>query len=41
MTPEQTALIERIRSLITDDEQLSSWVEIAMDYNRAVTGGHP
>ncbi|WP_375001948.1 TfoX/Sxy family protein [Aeromicrobium sp. CTD01-1L150] len=26
---------------ISDDEQLSSWLGIAMEYNRAVTGGHP
>ncbi len=26
---------------IRDDEQLSSWIRIAMEYNRAVTGEHP
>lgn len=31
--------IEVAADSIRDDEQLSSWVEIAMDYNRVVTGG--
>lgn len=26
---------------VSDDEQLSAWIAKAMDYNRAVTGGHP
>ncbi|MDO5094655.1 MAG: TfoX/Sxy family protein [Propionibacteriaceae bacterium] len=26
---------------IRDNKQLAAWIEIAMDYNRAVTGGHP
>lgn len=31
--------IEVDAQTIGDDEQLSSWVEVAMDYNRVVTGG--
>lgn len=26
---------------ISDDDHLASWIRIAMDYNRAVTSGHP
>lgn len=33
--------IEVAADAIRDDEQLSSWIGIAMDYNRVVTGGHP
>lgn len=33
--------LEVATDAISDDEQLASWVGIAMDYNRAVTGGHP
>lgn len=32
--------IEVAADAISDDENLASWIEIAMDYNRAVTGGH-
>lgn len=31
--------IEVAADAISDDEQLSSWIGIAMDYNRAVIGG--
>jgi TfoX/Sxy family transcriptional regulator of competence genes len=33
--------IEVAADAVSDDEQLSSWIRIAMKYNRAVTGGHP
>ncbi|WP_150459928.1 TfoX/Sxy family protein [Nesterenkonia ebinurensis] len=33
--------IEVEAKAISDDEHLSSWVGIAMEYNRSVTGGHP
>lgn len=33
--------IEVEADAIRDDEPLSEWLGIAMDYNRAVTGGHP
>lgn len=33
--------IEVTTDVISDDEQLSTWVEIAMDYNHRITGGHP
>lgn len=32
--------IEVPADTISDDEQLSLWIGIAMDYNRIVTGGH-
>ncbi|RBP63636.1 TfoX-like protein [Brevibacterium sanguinis] len=32
--------IEVAADAISDDEQLATWVEIAMDYNRLVTGVH-
>lgn len=31
--------IEVAADAVSDDEQLSSWIGIALDYNRAVTGG--
>ncbi|MEZ5085945.1 MAG: TfoX/Sxy family protein [Tessaracoccus sp.] len=33
--------IEVEADAISDDEHLSAWVEITMEYNRAVTGGRP
>lgn len=33
--------IEISADAISDDEQLASWIEVAMDHNRAVTGGRP
>lgn len=33
--------IEVEAEAISDDKHLSSWVGIAMEYNRAMTGGHP
>lgn len=33
--------IEVEGAAITDDEQLSAWVGVAMDHNHAVTGRHP
>lgn len=33
--------IEVSAEAVRDDRQLSSWVAIAMEYNRLVTGGHP
>lgn len=33
--------IEVATEAINQDEQLSSWIAIAMAYNRVVTGGHP
>lgn len=32
--------IEVAADTASDDEQLASWIGIAMDYNQAVTGGH-
>lgn len=32
--------IEVAADAIHEDEHLASWIGIAMDYNRAVTGGH-
>lgn len=33
--------IEVDANAISDDGPLTEWVELAMDYNRTVTGGHP
>lgn len=33
--------IEVVADAIGGDEQLSAWVEIAMNHNRSVTGGRP
>lgn len=33
--------IDVAADVVSDDEQLASWIGIAMDYNHVVTGGHP
>lgn len=33
--------IEVAADALSDEVRLSSWIGIAMDYNRTVTGGHP
>lgn len=33
--------IEVAADAVSEDEQLASWIAIAMDYNRSVTGGYP
>lgn len=33
--------IDVAADVVSDDEQLSSWIGIAMTYNHDVTGGHP